>query len=230
MAIAVTALVVFLFAAAGVSPAAVVLPRGLNTLAGGIIALVAYRLWPTWEKTQVPEALAATLDSYRAYFQAVRDGYLRGDGSPAAELDGTRLAARIARSRLEASVARMRAEPGSDAGRIAAFDRVLADSHRFIHAVMSLEAGLLASRPVPAREAFRTFSNHVDVTLYYLAAGLRGAPISPAALPDLREDYHELLASADSRAERHALVNTEADRIVNSLNTLAGEIFPLIGG
>jgi len=229
LAIAVTALVVFLFAVVGVSPSDVILSRGLNTLAGGVIALLAYRLWPTWERTQVPEALARMLDSYRAYFQAVRDGYLKQEGDTGAELDRTRLGARIARSGLEASVARMRAEPGNSADRIAAFDRILADSHRFIHAVMSLEAGLLTSRPVPARDAFRSFSNDVDVTLYYLAAGLRGAAIAASDFPDLREDHHTLIESGDSSIQRYALVNVEADRIVNSLNTLNGEILPLTG-
>lgn len=230
LAVAVTSLVVFLFAAAGVSPAEVVLPRGLNTLAGGLIALLSYRLWPTWERTQVPEALARMLDAYRAYFQAVRDGYLQQQGAMGAALDRARLAARVARSNLEASIARMRGEPGNAAGRIATFDRILADSHRFIHAAMSLEAGLLTSRPVPVREAFRTFSNDVDFTLYYLAAGLRGSAMAASDFPDLRGDYHALLESGASSVQRYALVNTEADRIVNSLNTVTGEILLTILG
>ena len=45
-------------------------------MVGGAIALAAYRVWPTWERTLVPEALARLLDAYRAYFQAVRDAYL----------------------------------------------------------------------------------------------------------------------------------------------------------
>jgi uncharacterized membrane protein YccC len=234
LASAVTALVVFLFAVTGVSPSEVVVARGLNTLAGGIIALLAYRLWPTWERTQAPDALARMLDSYRAYFQAVRDAYLKEEGSTGVALDRTRLAARIARSNLEASVVRMRAEPGNSGDGIARFDRILADSHRFIRAAMALEAGLLTSRPVPGRDAFRTFSNDVDKTLYYLGAGRRGAGTRgrPAAadFPDLREDHHALLESGDPHIPRYALVNIEADRIVNSLNTLTCEILPLIEG
>ena len=230
LAIAVTALIVFLFAVEGVPPSEVILSRGLDTLAGGAIALLAYRLWPTWERTQVPEAVAGMLDSYRAYFQAVRDAYLSQQDDAGAALERTRLAARIARSNLEASIARMRAEPGNLAGRIAAFDRILANSHRFIHAVMSLEAGLFTSRAVPARDALRPFSNDVDITLYYLAAGLRGAAITASDFPDLREDYHALLEAGDLRIQHYALVNIEADRIVNSLNTMAVEILQFIAG
>ena len=65
------------FALTGVAPAEVIAARALNTVIGGIIALAAYRVWPTWERTLVPEALARLLDAYRAYFQAIRDAYRR---------------------------------------------------------------------------------------------------------------------------------------------------------
>ena len=228
LAIAVTALVVFLFALAGISPSQVMVARGLDTLAGGVIALLAYRLWPTWERTQAPEALADMLDAYRSYFHAVREAYLGLDEAAGRALDQTRLAARMARSKLEASVARMGAEPG-DATRVAQFDRVLADSHRLIHAAMSLEAGLLTSHPVPARSAFQTLADDVEKTLDLLSAGLRGnvGRWEASHFPDLREDHHTLVQSGDPGIARYALVNTETDRIVNSLNTLRSQILPL---
>ena len=100
-----------------------------------------------------------------------------------------------------------------------------ASRRRLIHAVMSLEAGLVQSRAVPARPGFRVLSNHVDLTLYYLASSLRGSSIAATDLPDLREDHHALVNSGDPAVERYALVNVETDRVVNSLNTLAMEIF-----
>jgi len=223
-AVNLTALVVLMFAVTGVSPGPVIATRGLNTLIGGVIALAAYQVWPTWERTQAPEAIARMLEAYRLYFQAVRDAALHPDRPFGAELDRTRQAARLARSNAEASVTRLAAEPGVSADRVSKLHRMLADSHRFIHAAMSLEAGLVRSGQVPARDEFRTFSNHVDVTLYYLAAKLRGADSTPADLPDLREDHHALLESGDPQVDRYALVNVEADRITNSLNTLAGEV------
>ena len=165
------------------------------------------------------------LDAYRAYIQSIRDGYLERPQGHA--LDRARLTARITRSQFEASLARLRAEPASSLDHIAAFNQIVADSNRFVHAVMSLEAGLLTSHTVPARDAFHTFANDVDVTLYYLAAGLRGSPIAVHQFPDLREDHHALLQSGDPRIERYALVNVETDRITNSLNTITGEILSL---
>jgi len=232
LAISVTSMVVFRFAYTGGSPSELMVPRAINTIAGGFVALLGYFVWPTWERTQAPEALARMLNAYRAYFQSVRDGYLRQEGLPRESADtardGSRLAARVARSNFETSLTRMRAEPGNSAESIAAFDRILADSHRFIQAVMSLESGLYASQPVPVRDAFRKLSNDVDVTLYYLAAGLRGTAITSADFADLRADHQALLESGDPANRRYALVNMETDRIVNSLNTVAGHIRTLV--
>lgn len=221
---ALTALVVLMFAMAGVSPAQVIAARGVNTLLGGVIALTAYLLWPTWESAQVTELLARLLDAYRDYFQAVCASYVDQEHSHSSELDRTRLNARRARSNLEASLSRLRSEPGASAGRVTALHSILANSHRLVHAFMSLEAGLIRSRPVPARLAFRPFAADVDLTLARLAAVLRGTTAGLDELPDLREDHHALVSSGDSSVERYALVNVETDRITNSVNTLAREI------
>ena len=47
---ALTSLVVFLIATSGTDPGPIMLARGWNTLAGGAIALLAYAVWPTWER------------------------------------------------------------------------------------------------------------------------------------------------------------------------------------
>jgi uncharacterized membrane protein YccC len=221
---AVTALVVLLIAMTGVSPKEVIAARGLNTVAGGIIALIAYWIWPTWERTRVAEAMAQMLDAYREYFRAIRELYIRQAEPVPRELDRVRLAARLARSNLEASIDRFSAEPGSSPTSRKLLSGVLASSHRLVHAVMALEAGLYTSHSAPARDAFRMFANHVELTLYYLASALRGHPLTREALPDLREDHHALVHAASAPAERYELVNVETDRITNSLNTLSEEL------
>jgi uncharacterized membrane protein YccC len=218
---ALTALVVFLVSITGVAPGPVMLARGLNTLAGGVIALLAYALWPTWEHMLTPELLADMLEAYRLYFQTVRDAYLQPDRNFDAVLDSTRLAGRLARSNAEASIARLASEPGVGDEQLTALHKILATSHRLIHAVMSLEAGLASSAPAPPRDAFRKLASDTDTTLYYVAACLRGSAIQREHLSDLREDHHALLQSGDAYTGRYALVNVETDRMVNSLNTLA---------
>jgi uncharacterized membrane protein YccC len=218
---ALTALVVFLVSITGVEPGPVMVARGLNTLAGGVIALLLYALWPTREHKLTPELLADMLDAYRNYFQAVRDAYLNPEDKFDARLDKVRLACRLARSNAEASITRLSSEPGVSDEQLAALREILATSHRLVHAMMSLEAGLAGSAPAPPRDAFRKLASDTDVTLYYLAASLRGSAIERDHFPGLREDHHALLQSGDAHTSRYSLVNVETDRIVNSLNTLA---------
>jgi len=224
----VTALVVLLIAMAGISPKEVIAARGLNTAAGGVVALIAYWIWPTWERTRIAEAIAQMLDAYRAYFRAIQELYVSQAEPVPRELDRARFAARLARSNLEASIDRLSAEPGTSPTTRKLLAGVLASSHRLIHAMMALEAGLYTSHAVPSQEAFRTFANHVELTLYYLASALRGAALTRDALPDLREDHHTLVHSGNAPADRYALVNVETDRITNSLNTLSEELLQWI--
>jgi hypothetical protein len=73
------------------------------------------------------------------------------------------------------------------------------------------------------------FCNHVELTLYYLASALRGSPISWIDLPGLREDYNALIASTTPGVKRYTLVNVEADRLINSLNTISEGILNYLG-
>lgn len=221
---AVTGMIVLLIAMVSTAPQEVMAARGLNTAIGGAIALAAYWLWPTRERARVPDALAQMLDAYRAYFHVIRDSYIQPAASLDEPLDRARLDARRARSNLEASIDRLRSEPGATSETLAALAGILASSHRLIHAIMALEAGLRGSRPVPARQTFRQFANDVELTLHSLAGALRGSPLTPAELPDLREDHHALAHSGDPATERYALVNVETDRVTNSMNTLREEI------
>jgi uncharacterized membrane protein YccC len=220
-AISLTGLVVFLIAVTGVAPGPVMVARGLNTLAGGAIALAAYALWPTWERNLAPERLADLVDAYRAYFDAVRDGHLIPGPETQSRLDRARNAARLARSNAEASITRLSAEPGLKEERKSLVQKLIANSHRLVLAIMSLEAGIATSSPAPVRESFRAFADKLDATLSALSGALRGGKLDRSTLPDLREAHRELTRSGDPRFGRYTLVNVETDRIVNSLNTVA---------
>jgi uncharacterized membrane protein YccC len=226
---AVTGMVVLLIAMAGVSPKEVMAARALNTALGGAIALLAFWLWPTRESLRVNDELAQMLDAYREYFRVISESYIHPEAHFEDALDHARSAARRARSNLEASIDRLSSEPGTTPQTLTDLSGILASSHRLIHAVMALEAGLDTSRAVPARAAFRQFANHVELTLHSLAAALRGSPLTRDALPDLREDHHALVHSDAPPAERYALVNIETDRVTNSLNTLGEELLRWLG-
>jgi uncharacterized membrane protein YccC len=223
--VAVSALVVLMIAFTGVAPKDVILARGVNTIAGGLLALAAYAVWPTWERTQVGEMMARLLDAYRAYFSVVMEERTHSDGaSSTARLDKARLAARLARTNAVSSVDRMRAEPGTRAEEIALLTGTLASSHRFVHAVMSVEAGIQPAARPAVRPEFRKFAGDVAATLEKLAAELRRVHPPHQKWPDLRERHRCLIQSPAEESEQYALVNVEADRMTNSLNTLREEV------
>lgn len=219
--IAITGLIVFLIAATGVSPSEVVLERGINTAIGGVIALIAYAVWPTWERTQVSEALAEMLDACRAYFHAVMERISRDDPSLESELDETRRAWRRARSAAEASVDRVASEPRVTAETLETLTSILASSHALTHATMAIEAGTAARRPQTPPNALEIFANDVEFTLYYLSAALRGcSPAATQTLPKLREDHRRLMEVRDSFSGNDEFILIETDHITTTLNTL----------
>jgi len=222
--VAVSALVVLMIAITGVSPKTVILPRGLNTIMGGSLALLAYVVWPTWERMQVGEMMARLLDSYRIYFVKVQDVFAGREGASTADLDKLRLGSRLARTNAIASVDRMQAEPGTRPLEIALLIGMLASSHRFIHAVLSVEAAILSAGRPAIRDEFRVFAADVNKMLEALAAELRGSRTPIERWPDLREDHRRLTANPLSAGEQYTLVNVEADRMTNSLNTLREQV------
>ena len=147
--IAVSALIVLLLAIAGVPPKDVIWARGVNTVVGGALALLAYWLWPTWERTRVSERIAEMLEAYRNSVHAVSHWNL-ADKSSMQELERTRRAARSARANLEASIDRLSSEPRTTRKQLARLSAALASSHRFIHALMALDAIFSHSPRSPA--------------------------------------------------------------------------------
>ena len=192
---ALTALVVLMFAVTGVAPSPVIASRAINTVAGGAIALLGYLLWPTWERRQVGEMAARMLDGYRDYFHWVAEAHLKPADGVSPELHRARLSGRLARSNLEASVARLRAEPRAPADRLPVLDAILANSHRFIRAAMSLEAAWPSAGLRPRTSVSRLRERcRADARNH----GRRpsAAPISRGMdLPDLRQDHHALITS-----------------------------------
>jgi uncharacterized membrane protein YccC len=206
----------------GVSPKAAILARGEMTCIGGVIALAAYLIWPTWERSLVGPNLAEMLESYREYFHAVVEAHLPGKLRNEAELDRLRMAARVARTNMDASADRLRAEPGTLPEKMQLLTAMLANCHRFVRAIMALEVVPIGAEP--ARRELVDFARDVEKTVQVLCAALRGEKTSFRTLPDLREDHHRLVSAASSDIVRYALVNEETDRITNSLNTLREQI------
>ena len=223
-AVLISALVVLLLTVNGVSPKEVILARGINTAIGGILALLAYLAWPTWERSRVGDNVAAVLRAYREYLSAITRSYVSDDAGERFAAERARQNSRTARTNLEASVERLAAEPGTTPGQIQRVNAVLATSHRFAHALMALEAGLPLTPAAPTRPEFRAFAADVERTLLLLEEIVSGGRVPERNFPNLREDHNRLIAAGEAEKERYTLVNVEADRMTNSLNTLREEI------
>ena len=229
--IVVSALIVLLLAITGVSPRDVIWARAINTVVGGTLALLAYRLWPTWERTWVSERIAQMLDAYRDYFRALSQLDARADSSTP-ELERSRRAARSARANLEASIDRLSSEPGTTREQMSRLNAALASSHRFIHAAMALDAIVSQDSSLSNSPPFKIFASHVEKTFMLLASALRGVRVISRDLPDLREEHRLMVqartAGADASSARFDSINVETDRITNSVNTLAEQIMQWI--
>jgi len=223
--VAISGLIVFLLAATGVSPGEVIVARTLNTIAGGLLALAAYAVWPTWEKNTISDSLGEMLDAIRLYFRAVGEQFQHPEALADAERDHWRLK----RTAAEAAVDRVTSEPGSSRAKIDCLRSILASSHSLVHAVMGLEAGLVQSVPKTPPQAFQLFAKDVDFTLYFLANALRGSAFASKTLPELREDHRRLLEARDAFSPVDEYVLIETDRLTVSLNTLREQVVRFTG-
>src|SRR5699024_940233 len=138
---ALTGTVVILLNFEGVASDAAASERVAQTVLGCLLALIAYRAWPTWEHGRVRKALADMLDTYA--------GYLRTLAEP--DIDNARrearTASRAARSNAQASLARLRAEPASRIELVELTTALLTAGNRLVRTAMALEALLDDGEP-----------------------------------------------------------------------------------
>jgi len=214
-----TGLIVVLLSLLGEAAGDTMLARGIGTIGGSTLALLAYALWPTWERSRVRPALATLVEAYRSYFSTLFDADER------ARTDA-RSAARAARTNVQASLERLRAEPRADVELSRLAEGIVANTNRFARAAMSLEAELQSTSILPQRESTLAFSARIGATLGDVATALRSQqPITVTA--ELRahqqafaQALEESLDVPEQRDLALALIHT-SDRITDSVDTLA---------
>jgi uncharacterized membrane protein YccC len=224
----ISGIAVLLIAITGVNPNGPMLARAVNTSLGGILALAAYWLWPTWERTQTGPVLAKMLNAYRDYFHAVMAAHSGGSAAP---LDAARLAARLARSNAEASVERFGAEPGVGEQENELLNAILVSSHTFVRAAMALESDVYRSHtdrshtngrsspPAGENMALKEFCGKTEATLAALAGALEhGTPLI-SELPDLRDAWQAM-----NDKPGYTFLDVETDRLTTSVNTLREQV------
>lgn len=212
---ALTGTVVILLSYEGVNPDTAVLDRVINTVLGSVTALLAYLVWPTWERGRARAALSDMLDAYAAYLHALA----RPDEHTAHR--ETRTAARTARTNAQASIDRMQAEPATPMPLLELANALFLNGNRLARTIMSLEALLNDCHVLPEHVEVAHFIDRAASYLHGLAIALRNNQVPPSA-PDLRQlqrSLSALLTMADDRPHAEQLIRI-SDRLVDNVNTL----------
>ncbi|WAX57564.1 FUSC family protein [Jatrophihabitans cynanchi] len=221
-AVALAGLVVVLLAIDGIAPHATVQLRAEDTLIGGVLALAAMLLSPTWERDLVPSRLGDLLAAYRNYLAAVSD-----PDSDLARRQRTRAASRLARTNARASVDRARSEPVRGEAQVELGEAVLAHSHRFIHAMLTVDAVRTTVHRAGRIDELDGFMVAAAAVLTSCERAIRGGtpPRSVPKLRPLQESLARVLAAdpLSDPATASALLDA-SDRITNSLDTLVNEL------
>ena len=232
----VTAIVVLLLDLLAPDTFALAGARLADTVIGAVVALVAYRVWPTWSAAHARTALAALIVAQREYLGVTLAGYgargVSSGGVSSGEVAAASRAARLARSNAEEVVARSLADPAGHRLDPATATGLLAGSRRVSQAVHALRAGVVPL-PEPAAEALGEIGAWVDTTLAGAAASLEGAGLEGAGLEGAGLEEREGSARQDQTvgmdlvagladAGGSALLAVEAAELVDAAGTVAG--------
>jgi hypothetical protein len=214
-----TAYVVFLLMLSGIGEMTAATMRALYTMAGGMLALVAYAVWPTWAGRSAKAALATMLDAHRAYVRALFDAYDNPATYDADRVGGLRSAARLARSNAEAVIERMLDEPISRRAMSARRALgLLAALRRHALAALALHSGL-EQASIAAVPGLGLLRSQIDTSLAMITDALRHNR-APDALPPLRQTERALPAEAVAR------IGAEADAMVDAIKSMADLLAP----
>ncbi|HET6433628.1 FUSC family protein [Dyella sp.] len=213
---ALTGTVVILLSFEGVESGAAVTDRVINTALGSAMALVAYVLWPTWERARARTALADMLAAYAGYLTALAQPEQRDAHREA------RTAARTARTNAQASIDRMRGEPGTPVPLLDLATGLFANGNRLARTAMALEALIDDHPELPEQAETSAFVAQVAQALQALAEALREQRPAPA-LPPLRDLQRSLVALLQLSDHPGAvdLLARLSDRLVDNVDTLA---------
>jgi len=213
---ALTGTVVIMLSFEGVNSADAVLDRVLNTVLGSGMALLAYVLWPSWERGRVRLSLAEMVQAYANYLRALarfdqRDAHRE-----------MRTAARTARSNAQASLDRMRVEPATPRHLRELADALFANGNRLARTCMTLEAVIDNHSALPEQAEVCAFVERAAEVVSSVAVALReDRPQAPQAdLRTLQRSLATLLTMAEDRATAESLARI-SDRLVDNVNTLA---------
>lgn len=213
---ALTGTVVVLLSFEGVDSNAAMADRVINTALGSGMALLAYLLWPSWERNQARIALSKMLRAYADYLAALAGPSDRGTRHE------VRTATRTARTNAQASLDRMRAEPGTPAVLLELAETLFANGNRLARTAMALESLIDGEEPPAAWIQVGPFIREASTALMAQAEALTRIEDSPIPAT-LREHQLALMASLDRGTDRELaeVIERLTDRLTDNVDTVA---------
>jgi uncharacterized membrane protein YccC len=224
----ITVLIVLLVSLTGLPNPALVTDRLVDSGLGGLAALLAYLLWPTWEVIRLRSVLAELLSVQAAYGMAVLAAGADPRHRDVAMLRRLRTEARRARTNAEASVERALMEPAGHRrlDPVTAMG-VIGAARRYALAVLALHGHLPVATPISGPQLAR-LTEAIGEVMTGIAAGLRasvkGVEVVTGELPPLDRYREELLTVVDP-ADREVLAS-ESGEVVASITRIAGLLAP----
>jgi len=196
--------------------------RAINTVVGGMLALLIYILWPTWEHSQVQQLLGDRLEALRRYCVAVLDIYTNPATYDPLMLDSYRMESRLSRSNAKASVERLQHEPEPHRIDVDLAQGLLEATDTIAQSVLTLEAYLQDNPTCYALPEMATISKKIDEAFQALIIGQ-----SVSAFPNLQEALQALrhIRKSKTYTQNEAridlrLILTEVKRIICTLNII----------
>jgi len=210
-----TCYVVFLISLTGLPSGTAGLDRLIDTVVGGLLAMLAYRLWPTWESARAGGTLGALLEAQGQYGAAVLEAYADPGARRPEALHRSLVAARLARSNAQASVDRLLTEPDSDEMPRETALGVIASVQLYARSAMTLHARLPLPDD-PAVPQVAELSRQVGAAMHRLARTLRDRAPAPRQLPlrDVQTAMRAVLGAASG------LLVSETDAMVDAVDTI----------
>jgi uncharacterized membrane protein YccC len=211
--VSVTAFIVFFVSFGGIPEYKAAGQRLLASVIGATLTLGLYALWPTWERSTLPDTTAELIDADRGFLRALLACWCDPSSRDMDAVRRARTRARIARTNAEAAVQRALDEPAGKRIGLGTTEAtsLLASLRRLADGGLALEAYLDdASSPAPPEA--QLLARQLDVALTELADATRERR-APGPLPALRETQQELSARVGATAP----LAEETDRIVNSV-------------
>jgi uncharacterized membrane protein YccC len=192
--------------------------RSLDTVIGGVLALVAgYLLWPSWERERLPEQLARTIATNRDYFLGVIAGY-RGQTSDPGVLRSARRQAQLENANAAAAFQRFLSEPEVQRGSIGSAYALVTYNQRFYDGVTTLAVNLPVMTGRNILLGLEPFTEALEVILRTLEKVVRrrrlltGCPACDASLRTAQTSIRQLTATAVAKAatEQSERLNDDA--------------------